>query len=256
MPDQWNATLYDDRHRFVSNMATGLVDLLAPQNAERILDLGCGTGDLAQHIAASGAFVTGVDASPAMITAAREKYPALQFAVADVLTMNFSEPFDAIFSNAMLHWVKSWDAARAISRMFAALKPGGRLVLEMGGKGNVATILQSAIAAGEALGIDLHSVVEINYFPTIGQYATQLEAAGFDVSTAELFDRPTPLIGPAGLRTWVQMFRPDVEKQLPAHRHEAFYTDLENRCRSRLFCDAAWFADYRRLRIVAKRPKL
>jgi len=249
MRDQWDAKLYDDRHSFVNELSRGLVDLLAPLKGERILDLGCGTGALTRQIAASGAEVLGVDASPAMIAQARQNYPDLRFEVADAQTMRFDEPFDAIFSNAALHWVKPPEDAAA--SMFKALKPGGRLVLEMGGRGNVATILSAAIASGAALGIDLKAAVNINYFPSIAQYAGVLEQAGFAVTLAVLFDRPTKLSdGEAGLAAWIRMFRPGLQELVPAEKHADFFRDLENRCRQ-LFCDGTWYADYRRLRVMA-----
>lgn len=250
--DQWNAALYDNRHSFVNELARGVVELLAPQKGERILDLGCGTGPLTQQIAAAGAEVLGIDASPAMIAQARQNFPGIHFEVADALTMEFNQQFDAIFSNAVLHWIKPPEAAAA--RMFAALKPGGRLVLEMGGKGNVAMILREAIAAGRKIGIDLTPVVEINYFPSIGEYASVLEHAGFAVKFATLFDRMTKLNdGDAGLVNWMRMFRPGVEKAIPAQKHAAFFTELEHRCRDTLYSDGAWHADYVRLRVTALR---
>ena len=151
--DQWDAKLYDGRHAFVHQLAAGVVDLLAPQPGERVLDLGCGTGALTQQIADAGADVFGIDASPAMVAKATAAYPGLSFAVADATTMVFDQPFDAVFSNAVLHWVR--PPAAAVARMFAALRPGGRLVLEMGGRGNVATVLAAAAAAGRDVGLDL-----------------------------------------------------------------------------------------------------
>jgi trans-aconitate methyltransferase len=246
----WDAKLYDDRHAFVNQLAKGVVELLAPRKGERILDLGCGTGPLTQQIADAGAEVTGIDASPAMIAQARQTYPGLQFEVADALTMNLSEQFDAIFSNAVLHWVKPPEIAA--QRMYAALKPGGRLVLEMGGKGCVGTILREAINAGQAIGIDLKSVVDINYFPGIAQYASVLEQAGFKVTFATLFDRPTLLSdGDAGLANWIRMFRPGVEKAISPEKQTAFFAELGNRCRDKLYSADAWHADYVRLRVMA-----
>ncbi len=250
--DRWDAALYDDRHAFVHQMAAGVIDLLAPQSGERILDLGCGTGPLTQQIADHGADVLGVDASPAMVERARASYPGLSFDVADATTMAFDRPFDAVFSNAVLHWVK--PPAAAVARMFAALRPGGRLVLEMGGHGNVAAVLAAAAAAGREVGLDLSALLDVNYFPTLGQYAALLEAGGFAVELAMLFDRPTPLDGDAGLLNWLQMFRPAALDAIPADRRDAFVAALEGRARGTLFRNGGWHADYRRLRIRAVRP--
>ncbi len=250
--DLWDAGLYDGRHGFVSRMAADLVDLLAPMAGERILDVGCGTGTLARRIADAGADVVGVDASAAMVDRARASYPGLRFEVADATTMAFDSPFDAVFSNAALHWVR--PPAAAVDRMWHALRPGGRLVLEMGGRGNVETILAAAVAAGDRFGVDLRDVVRTNYFPSVGEYASLLEAAGFEVGLATLFDRPTPLDdGEAGLRNWVRMFRPGVEAAV-GDRAEAFHAGLERACRPTLFRDGVWRADYRRLRVTAVRP--
>ncbi len=248
--DRWNAKLYDSNHAFVHQLAGGVVELLAPRPGERILDLGCGTGALTREIADAGASVVGVDASPAMIAQAKQAFPDLKFEISDAVAMRFDQPFDAIFSNAALHWVKPPQAA--VARMSEALRPGGRLVLEMGGKGNVARIRNAAVKAGRELGVDLSSAVDINYFPSISEYSTILEQHGFGVAFAALFDRPTPLKdGEAGLRKWIEMFRPDVTAHLPAGRVDDFYRLLSEFARPHLFHDGIWQADYRRLRIKA-----
>ena len=170
MTDRWDANLYDKSHSFVNQMAGGVLELLNAKPGERILDLGCGTGPLTQKIADSGASVVGVDASPSMIAKARETYPSLHFEVMDALAMSFAKPFDAIFSNAALHWVKPPEVA--IAKMFDAIKPGGRLVLEMGGKGNVATIQKAAIDArsiNRCGAVSSHPPWRSTIFPSIGR---------------------------------------------------------------------------------------
>ena len=246
----WDANLYDHNHSFVNQMAFDLVTLLNPKTGEHILDLGCGTGSLTQKIAESGANVFGIDASAAMIAKARKNFPALSFDVIDALTMHFDQEFDAVFSNAVLHWIR--PPQRAIERMYHSLKTGGRLVLEMGGKGNVSTILTAAIDVGHQIGIDLALVIDINYFPSIGQYATLLEQAGFCVQAAILFDRPTPLAdGHVGLLNWIKMFRPGVVELVPEGHLDEFATLLQTSCRTKLLKAGIWYADYRRLRITA-----
>ncbi len=250
--DQWDAKLYDDRHAFVHQLGAGVVELLAPQPGERILDLGCGTGPLTKQIADVGADVLGVDASPAMVERARAAFPGLHFDVADATTMAFDRPFDAIFSNAVLHWVRPPEAA--IARMFATLRPGGRLVLEMGGHGNVAAVLAAITAAGRDVGVDLSAEVDINYFPSIGAYASLLEAGGFAVELAMLFDRPTPLDGERGLLEWARMFRPAVLDRIGGQEQQ-FGDRLAVRGDAAvLWRKGLWHADYRRLRIRAVRP--
>jgi len=126
---KWNADLYDDKHGFVSKYGEDLVDVLAPQKGERILDLGCGTGYLADLIAKSGATVIGIDSSLDMINKAKAEYPKLEFKVQSATDFHFDEPFDAIFSNATLHWVL--DKESAIDCMYTNLKRSGRLVIIM-----------------------------------------------------------------------------------------------------------------------------
>jgi trans-aconitate methyltransferase len=138
MADQWDSSLYDDRHSFVWKKSADLIELLALQPGERTLDLGCGTGHLTASIAERGAEVIGLDASPSMVAQARQNYPKLKFVLADARDFRFDTPFDAVFSNAALHWVP--EAERVIESVARALKPGGRFVLEMGGKGNIARL--------------------------------------------------------------------------------------------------------------------
>ena len=135
MTNQWNAAQYDAKHAFVYEKARGLVDLLAPKVGERILDLGCGTGVLTAEIASRGAEILGVDQSEEMISRAREKFPALKFEVLDARQLRFNVEFDAVFSNAVLHWIQ--EAEQVIAGLARALKPGGRFVAEFGGKGNI-----------------------------------------------------------------------------------------------------------------------
>src|SRR5437763_12042671 len=159
--DRWDATLYDDRHGFVHRLGAGVVDLLDAKPGERVLDVGCGTGHLTKKIAEAGASVVGVDASPAMIAEARRNFPDLKFEIADAAAMRFDQSFDAVFSNAALHWVRPPEAA--VARMYEVLRPGGRLVIEMGGKGNVRRVLDAAAAAGRAVGVALDPVLYVNY---------------------------------------------------------------------------------------------
>src|ERR1035441_5817280 len=131
----WDPALYQDKHAFVWQYGRDLIGLLAPRSGERILDVGCGPGQLTAQIAAAGAEVTGIDSSPAMIAEARKNYPELRFELTDAGRMAYDRQFHAVFSNAALHWVR--DAEAAAAGMARALEPGGRLVVELGGKGNV-----------------------------------------------------------------------------------------------------------------------
>lgn len=250
-PEQtWNAALYDQRHAFVYERGADLLELLAPQAGERILDLGCGTGHLTAQIAARGAEVVGLDASAEMIEQARRNHPQLAFEIADATQFEVAEPFDAVFSNAVLHWVKPPE--KAIERIAAALKPGGRFVAEFGGKGNVAAILDAVgQAVNAALGRDAGDVNPW-YYPSVGQYAAILEANHFEVRYATLFDRPTPLEErEQGLANWLAMFCGPCFAVLPEALRPQAIADTIERARPRLYRDGSWTADYRRLRIMA-----
>ena len=248
----WNAALYDDKGAFVWKHGQGVVELLAPQPGERILDLGCGTGHLTKRIAESGAGIVGIDKSSAMIEEARRLYPHLRFEIADGTDYHFDEPFDAVFSNAAIHWMK--DQAAVARSIFQSLKPGGRFVAEFGGKGNIRAIRAALRAAVEAVGESIEAEPFARYYPSIGEYATLLEAQGFRVAFASHFDRPTKLDnGEQGLRNWLFTFTDNVVDSLPADKREAVIAEVEQRLRPELFRDGSWFADYRRLRVRALR---
>ncbi len=244
----WNSTLYDQRHAFIFKYGEAVLDLLDPKPGERILDVGCGTGHLTNQIAQAGAHVVGIDRSPTMIDAAHEAYPEIAFVVADATEFAFDRRFDAIFSNAALHWVM--DAERAVERMAAALRVGGRFVVEFGGKGNIAGILSAVEAAiREETGV---AVTHERYFPGIAEYAGRLERHGLLVTSAWLIDRPTKLEnGATGLRDWIEMFEQDVFAVVPPGRVPAVLDHVENLLAPTHFRDGAWYADYKRLRIVA-----
>jgi trans-aconitate methyltransferase len=246
-PASWDAGLYDERHAFVWKHGASLVELLAPQSGERILDLGCGTGHLTARIAASGARVVGLDASEEMLAQARATYPDLEFRTGDARDFTVEAPFAAVFSNATLHWVRPPEAA--VQRMRAALEPGGRFVAEFGGRGNVRLICQAAQAALERLRLPIPEFPW--YFPGIAEYATLLEAEGLEVRFATLFDRPTPLEGEQGLRNWIRMFGGRFLDAAPLLQQEEFFSLVEEMTRPDLFQGGIWKADYRRLRIVA-----
>ena len=150
--DHWNANLYDQNHSFVSKYGSNLIELLAPKLGEKILDLGCGTGDLAKKLDDVGVNIVGADKSQNMITQALNKYPNISFVVGDATDLDYHTEFDAVFSNATLHWVK--QPKRALECIFQSLKPGGRFVAEFGGKGNVKTITDEIIHQINKSGIE------------------------------------------------------------------------------------------------------
>jgi trans-aconitate methyltransferase len=248
---EWNAGLYDDKHSFVWKMAAGLLDLLEAKSGERILDVGCGTGHLTAQIAEKGAHVTGVDRSADMIRQAREKYPALRFEVMDARDLAFPETFDALFSNATLHWIR--EPERVIAGVAKALRPGGRFVAEFGGKGNTAGFVAALERAWAKLGIS-PALENPWYYPSLAEYSGLLEKHGFEVTYATLFDRPTPLEdGERGLRNWMDMFGGVITAKLSDETKEALKQEVERQARPTLFQESRWVMDYRRLRVVAKR---
>lgn len=247
--NQWNADLYDRKHSFVAEYGADLLEILTPQSGELILDLGCGTGALTQQIADRGAQVLGVDSAASMIAQAQQNYPTLSFQVADATDLPFVEQFDAVFSNAVLHWVKPPETA--IAHMWQALKPGGRLVVEFGGKGNIHAIATALEQSLKEMGYEHPQNLNPWYFPSISEYTTLLEQQGFEVRFAALFDRPTPLDGGDGIQNWVKMFAQSFLQAVPVEQQETFLSHIAERTRSQLYRDGVWFADYRRIRAIA-----
>jgi trans-aconitate methyltransferase len=246
----WNPTHYDQKAAFVPRLGADLVRMLAPRAGERILDLGCGSGDLTYELTKSGASLVGVDASTEMIEQARAKYPAIEFSVVDAQELKHEAELDAVFSNAALHWMPRAEAVAAgISR---ALRPGGRFVAELGGARNVQTVRDALAAELAERGLEGHRTPAW-YFPTVGQYATVLEGAGLFVQSAEWFERPTELKGEQGFADWLELFCLPLLRSLGDQR-SAVVAGAASRCRAALFRGGSWWVDYARLRVVASKP--
>lgn len=248
MQQTWDASLYAGNGRFVALLAESLVEMLQPQPEERILDLGCGDGFLTRRIGESGAIVVGVDSSPQMIGAARERGVDARQVSGEKLP--FDGEFDAVFSNAALHWMSDQDAV--LKGVYRALKPGGRFVNECGGYGNIAAIRVALLAVLGARGIPANRI-ENNCFFSAAEYRVRLESHGFLVEEIKLIPRPTPL--PSGMAAWLQTFRSSVLELLPeAERPEAVeqMVDLLKPVLSDQ--QGNWSADYVRLRFLARRP--
>jgi len=245
--NRWDADSYDGDHSFVFEYGETLVDLLEPEAGERILDIGCGTGHLSARIAEAGADVVGIDASEEMIRKARQTHSDCEFARADARSFSFERPFDAVFSNAALHWIPEQD--EVLELISDALAPDGRFVAELGGAGNVAAIVDAVSEVAAEHGYD---VTNPWHFPTIGEYATRLESHGLETRYATLFDRPTALEnGPEGLEKWLSMFGDSLLEPIPEAERSEVITAVEDRLRADRYRDGTWFADYRRLRVVA-----
>lgn len=246
---QWNASLYDSKHNFVTKYGEDVLAMLAPRAGERILDVGCGTGHLTKQIADAGALAIGIDNSPDMIAAAQRAHPTLAFIQADATDFHFEEKFDGIFSNATLHWVQPPETA--VKCMANVLKAGGRFVVEFGGKGNIDNIRKAMHdARREIAGNDQPDTY---FFPSIGEYAPLLEQHGLEVQAAWLFDRPTLLEGEEGMANWLLMFGAGMLRGLPTDISKRVTAQAERTLRSTNYQDGKWFADYRRIRIVASK---
>jgi len=244
----WDPGRYARNARFVADLGAPLLDLLAPLPGERILDLGCGDGALTRRIAEAGAEVVGVDASAEQVAAARAL--GLDARVADGHALAFDGEFDAILTNAALHWMKRPD--RVIAGMWRALKPGGRVIGEMGGRGNVAAIHRALVEALQRRGLD-GAAASPWYFPGPDDYAEKLRAAGFAVETISLFERPTPL--PGDIAGWLETFGESFILAVPAPDRPGFVAEVVAAVRPALYDPArGWVADYVRLRFTARRP--
>ena len=229
----------------MAELGAPLLALLAPRTGERILDLGCGDGALSQRIAETGAIVVAVDTAPDMVAAAKAR--GLDAHVVDGEALTFDREFDAVFSNAALHWMRRPDAV--IAGMACALKPGGRLVAEFGGGDNVATVKAALIDGLDRRGLDGTSF-DPWYFPDDAEYRARLEARGFTVDDIALIPRPTPLPGPIG--DWLDTFCESFLFALPEGDRGAFKAEVVEALRPRL-CDESgrWSVDYVRLRVAA-----
>jgi SAM-dependent methyltransferase len=246
----WDPQAYGREGAFVHKLAGGVVEWLNAQPGERILDLGCGDGQLTAQLAAMGAKVAGVDSSAAMVEAARSRGVAAEQGNAERLPFPASQ-FDAVFSNAALHWVRGQD--EMMTEVRRVLRRGGRFVAEMGGHGNIAAIRVALMAV-----LARHGYADredgVNYYPAPDSYRGRLERHGFTVERIELIPRPTPL-GEGGMAGWLNTFRCGVLDALPK---EIRQTVIDETCA--LLIPALqdekgnWVADYVRLRFIARIP--
>ncbi len=246
----WNSDSYDKSFSYVWKLTESVMALLNPQASETILDLGCGTGHLTGRIAESVAKVIGLDCSSEMLVKARNAYPDIAFIQADAQNFTLDVRFDAVFSNAALHWMK--NAEGVIKSVANVLKPGGRFVAEFAGKGNVCTIFDQLDRSLEALGRRTEPEVNPRFTPTIAEYSSLLQKHGLETVYATMTDRPTPLEGgELGLRLWLDQFAISYFAEFNPEEKEMIYLDIEDGLRRHLFHDGVWIADYRRLMIKA-----
>ncbi|MBU9719878.1 MULTISPECIES: class I SAM-dependent methyltransferase [Bacillaceae] len=252
--DNWDANLYDDQHAFVSNFGESLVTLLAPKQGESILDLGCGTGDLANTLYESGVDIIGVDKSENMVKQANRKYPHIQFKIQDATALDYDCEFDAVFSNAALHWVTS--PKEALQGIYNSLKVDGRFVAEFGGKGNVQTITDEIIKQIKAYGLEFKQEQFPWFYPSIAEYAKLMEEVGFRVTFAQHYDRPTILAGDNGLKNWIDLFCNQLFVGIPENTTNQIVSNVEENLKETLYSEGDWIADYKRIRVVGVKQHL
>ncbi|MDQ2751530.1 MAG: methyltransferase domain-containing protein [Bacteroidota bacterium] len=246
---QWNANLYDNKHNFVAKYGEDVLEWLAPQQGEHILDVGCGTGTLTNKLSESGAIVTGIDASQEMIAKAKASFPNIKFFEKDATNFSFDEQFDAAFSNATLHWIH--EQKKALQRIYNALKKEGRFVFEMGGKHNIESIHTAVKEAMTEVGYkDLIPSIT-NYFPSVADQCLLLEKVGFAISDVAYFKRPTELNGEDGMKNWIVQFCTFFFANIPAEKVNTIINRAVEILKPANYKEGKWYGDYIRLRIKA-----
>ncbi|MBC8269096.1 MAG: class I SAM-dependent methyltransferase [Rhodospirillaceae bacterium] len=244
----WNPEDYERNAGFVSDLGAGAVDLLAPKAGERILDLGCGHGKLTEKLVAMGADVVAIDASAEQVEGARAR--GLDAHVMNASALAFENQFDAVFSNAVLHWIK--DPGSVIEGVKRALIPGGRFVGEFGGAGNVARVALGVERVMEKRGLAIADYWPW-YFPSVENYGGHLQAAGLTLGHMELFARPTPL--PGDIIGWLETFGESFITAIPKAEQKTFLQDVRDDLAPDLKDDqGVWSVDYVRLRFQAFLP--
>jgi trans-aconitate methyltransferase len=244
---EWEADRYAEHAPFVPVLGLPVIELLNPQPGERILDVGCGNGALSQKLCETGAMVVGVDGSPDMVEAARQR--GIDARLADAFALTFRAEFDAAFSNAALHWMKR-DPDSVLQGVRRSLKSGGRFAGEFGGHGNVAAITVALLAVLTRRGVQDAASLNPWYFPTTDEYQAMLENAGFRVDSIDLILRPTIL--PTNMRGWLETFAGPFFQVLPQRDRVSAVDEVTTLLRP-VLCDTQgqWTADYVRLRFLA-----
>jgi 2-isopropylmalate synthase len=242
--NQWNPKTYNKHTAFVSQLALPVVDLLAPKKGENILDAGCGDGTLAVEIEHRGAKVIGVDMSAEMVEACRDN--GIEAYIGSVTDLPYDNMFDALFSNAMLHWVK--DARGAVQNIAKVLKNGGKFICEFGGEGNayhLVSAMEEVFANHPEFGVFNNPW----YFPSVEEYRALLESEGFRVEYIEIIPRPTPM---DDIANWLDIFANGVTLHLSSEQYEVFKEEVTEILKKKIYSgEEGWMLDYRRLRVKA-----
>lgn len=248
---KWDADKYTSDFSFVHQYGNSVMELIDAGKSSTVLDLGCGNGALSKKLQGKGFIVKGIDASGELLDIARKDYPDIEFIQADATSFSLPEPVDVVFSNAVFHWIDKGQQQNMLKCVYNALKENGQFVFEFGGFGNNQLIHEAL----EKIFSEYKYIYKMPfYFPTISEYSTILENAGFRVKYAILFDRPTELKGENGLKDWINMF---VKTPFSIIENESERKSIIDKAvdslRSLLYKDGKWYADYVRIRMKAIR---
>ena len=246
----WNAADYEENFSFVHRYGENVLEMVEKGNGGLAVDLGCGTGPLTPGLKEKGYRVLGIDESAQMVEAARAAHPELTFIQGNALNFSLEEKADVIFSNAVFHWIDGACQEELAQNLSAQIKPGGMLVTEFGGKGCAEAIHSTLEKCYSERGLKYPRVF---YFPTVGEYASVLEKAGFRIAFASLFDRPTPQNTQDGLKDWIRMFVKKPFEGMEETLKSEILKEAEDKLRSRLYIDGKWYIDYVRIRVKAVR---
>ena len=247
---QWDSRKYADDFSFVPQYGEAVMELLTVSKGSRVIDLGCGNGTLSEKLAERGYQVIGIDDSETMIELAKKKHPDITFRKENALSFRLDEPTDAVFSNAVFHWIDEKDQMQLLTNISENLRDGGELVTEFGGYGCADAVHKALETEFSERG--LHYFFAF-YFPTIGMYAPMMEKAGLKVDYAILFDRPTEQKSEDGLAEWVRMFNKKPFEGMGASLQEEIIRAAERKLRPVLYRDGHWFIDYVRIRMRARK---
>lgn len=243
---KWDARGYADEFSFVHKYGEDVLLLLDAPKGSSVIDLGCGNGALTAKLRDMGYNVTGIDASGEMLEIARQNHPGIKFIQADATTFKLREKADAVFANAVFHWIDADKQETLLQNIADNLRTNGQLVFEFGGKGCGETVHAELEKGFSTRGLKYPRVF---YFPTIGEYAPIMEKCGFLVQEAYLFDRPTPQKGKDGLREWINMFVKAPFEGMTREMKEEIINEAAETVKDKLFVDGTWIVDYVRIRM-------